>query len=296
VTALVHIVTGKGGTGKTTLSCALGLAYAELGYKTLVISIDFAQNIDDVLGIKLQDKPREVTRNLFAMRIDIDKEIDVYMNEVSKRLSSTFPQWSAYNLDKYLTILKYMPGVEEHVIVSKLMNILEQCENFDIVVVDTPPTGVAARLLALPEAMRRWLERLVELRQEIVKLRQALHKLEHEDPILNTLRQDLEKYSKLSNLLKTSCKISIVTTLEKLPVLEALRILKVLKELGLRVHSIVLNKYSESSGRKVVLDMILREVPSDDVKIVKIPELEEEPQGIDKLSLLKPYVENLVRT
>ncbi len=295
MTVLVHIVTGKGGTGKTTLSCALGLAYAELGYRTLVVSIDFAQNIDDVLGMKLQDKPREVIKNLFALRIDIDKEIDTYMSEISKRLSSTFPHWSAYNLDKYLTILKYMPGVEEHVVVSKLMNLLEQCENFDVVVVDTPPTGVAARLLALPEAMRRWLEKLVELRQEIIRLRQALHKLEHDDPILSTLHHDLEKYSKLSNLLRTNCKISIVTTLERLPVLEALRILKVLRELGLRVHSIILNKYSESSNRKAILDMLLREV-ADTVKIVKIPELEEEPQGIGKLSMLKTYVESIVGT
>ncbi len=291
---LLHIVTGKGGTGKTTLSCVLGLGYAEYGKRTLVVSIDFAQNIDDVLNVKLGEEPKKIVDNLYAVRIDIDREVCRYIDYVCDKLSTVFPQWSVYNVDKYLTILKNMPGIEEHVIINKLTQLIENLQNFDVIVIDTPPTGVAARLITLPETMTRWLERLIQFRMDIVKLRASLRREPSEDPILNILKEDFCRFSKVSSLIKSHSKITIVTTLEKLPILEAARIVKMLREFNLNVHSIVFNKCAEDMHIEDFVKIILQDVNYHNIRIIKVPKLEYEPQGLDKLRTMLNYVNDII--
>ena len=52
--------TGKGGVGKTSLSCATGLALADAGKKVLIVSTDPASNLDEVLGVALGPVPTAV--------------------------------------------------------------------------------------------------------------------------------------------------------------------------------------------------------------------------------------------
>ena len=73
---------GKGGVGKTSLSAATGLRCAELGHKTLIMSLDVAHSLADVfdLGGGLMDqgdgKPVKVSQNLWIQEIDLQKEIE----------------------------------------------------------------------------------------------------------------------------------------------------------------------------------------------------------------------------
>jgi len=64
--------TGKGGVGKTSLSCAVGLALAEAGKQVLIVSTDPASNLDEVLGTTLGQTPTQITGapGLFALNID----------------------------------------------------------------------------------------------------------------------------------------------------------------------------------------------------------------------------------
>ena len=64
--------TGKGGVGKTSLSCATGLAMAEAGKKALIVSTDPASNLDEVLGVGLSQAPTAIpgAPGLFALNID----------------------------------------------------------------------------------------------------------------------------------------------------------------------------------------------------------------------------------
>jgi len=56
--------TGKGGVGKTSLSCATGLALAESGKRVLIVSTDPASNLDEVLGTPLTSEPTEIVFTL----------------------------------------------------------------------------------------------------------------------------------------------------------------------------------------------------------------------------------------
>ncbi len=64
--------TGKGGVGKTSLSCATGLALADAGKRVLIVSTDPASNLDEVLGVTLGHSPTAVpgASGLFALNID----------------------------------------------------------------------------------------------------------------------------------------------------------------------------------------------------------------------------------
>lgn len=76
--------TGKGGVGKTSLSCATAIALAELGKRILLVSTDPASNLDEMLGVALSDIPVAVPdiAGLSAMNIDQEQAANDYRSRV----------------------------------------------------------------------------------------------------------------------------------------------------------------------------------------------------------------------
>ncbi|MGQ9832105.1 MAG: ArsA-related P-loop ATPase [Thermochromatium sp.] len=72
--------TGKGGVGKTSLSCATGLALAESGRQVLIVSTDPASNLDEMLGVALSQTPTAIpgAPGLFALNIDPEAAAHAY--------------------------------------------------------------------------------------------------------------------------------------------------------------------------------------------------------------------------
>lgn len=86
-------LTGKGGVGKTSMSCATGLALAETGKKVLIVSTDPASNLDEVLGVALgqQPAPNSVTvPGLCAMNIDPEAAARAYRERMVASLTGAF--------------------------------------------------------------------------------------------------------------------------------------------------------------------------------------------------------------
>src|SRR3989338_9285336 len=70
-----HLFTGKGGTGKTTLSAAASVYYAKKGKNTLIASIDPAHSLSDCFGILLGSEPTKITKNLYGVEMDAKKAL-----------------------------------------------------------------------------------------------------------------------------------------------------------------------------------------------------------------------------
>ncbi|NJD05195.1 MAG: arsenical pump-driving ATPase, partial [Methylococcaceae bacterium] len=66
--------TGKGGVGKTSLSCATGIALADAGNRVLIVSTDPASNLDEVLGVALGSVPRPIPQVSGLSALNIDPE------------------------------------------------------------------------------------------------------------------------------------------------------------------------------------------------------------------------------
>lgn len=133
------IVTGAGGVGKTTISAAIAATLADKGFKTLVLTIDPAKRLADALGVAdLGDEPQHVAGdpNMWAAMLDVSAswEAIIYRYaepEVGDRLLVN-PYFRA--------IADRFPAAQAYAAGERMAEYIES-KNFDIVVVDTPPSG-----------------------------------------------------------------------------------------------------------------------------------------------------------
>ncbi len=139
--------TGKGGVGKTTVSCATAFQLAAEGYRTLLLTTDPASHIGQVLSQDVGDtiNPVQGVKNLYATIIDQHKATEDYKARI---LSDARGRYSE---DMLLAIKEELesPCTEEMAAFDKFMGYVES-DAYDVVVFDTAPTGHTLRLLALP--------------------------------------------------------------------------------------------------------------------------------------------------
>jgi arsenite-transporting ATPase len=155
---IVH--TGKGGTGKTSISAATALRCAEMGQKTLVISTDTAHSLGDALQQKIGPEPTQIGPNLWAQEIDARYSMDKYWGKIQTYLAAFFSQQRAEEIvAEEVTII---PGLEEGASLLWINEFFESGE-FDVLIVDAAPTAETIRLLSLPDVTRWWLDRIMRL-------------------------------------------------------------------------------------------------------------------------------------
>jgi len=104
---------GKGGVGKTTCAAALAV-HASRTLGALVVSLDPAHNLGDVLATRLSDKPREIAPRLWASEVDMEAAITRYLDDSSQRLKQMYSYLKVINIEGYLDALKPSPGIEEY--------------------------------------------------------------------------------------------------------------------------------------------------------------------------------------
>lgn len=303
---------GKGGVGKTTSSAAVSVALAKKGYKTLIVSIDPAHNLGDVFEVKLNDKPKAIAENLYAMELDMEKFIKAYLKHLEKNLKHMYRYLTVINLEKYFEVLSFSPGIEEYATLEAIREILQRGDEWDIIVFDTPPTGLTLRVLALPEIALIWTEKLIEIRKKILEKRRAIENIqgerkfviegeeyklpskEEEDPVMKELKQYKAEIAFVRGVLTNPKKTSVVAVMnpEMLPLYETERAYEALRKFKIPLNLIVVNKVIELEEEvpriKVKMEAqrkVLGEIEEKfkGVDIVTLPMFEEEPRGLEWL-------------
>lgn len=139
---------GKGGVGKTSVSCVTAVWLAWHDYRTLLLTTDPAAHLGDVLGVPVGDVPTPVqgAPNLWAVKIDAKAAAEAYKARIlsDARVRGRPPQAisaMAEELDS--------PCTEEMAAFDRFIDFASQ-ENYDVIVFDTAPTGHTLRLLELP--------------------------------------------------------------------------------------------------------------------------------------------------
>ena len=141
--------TGKGGVGKTSISCATAIRLAELGKRVLLVSTDPASNVgqvfDQTIGNTIQ--PVTAVSGLSALEIDPQDPIkgllpDDVVNSISEQLSGACTTEIAA-FDEF----------------TGLLTDASLLTRFDHIIFDTAPTGHTIRLLQLPGAWSSFIER-----------------------------------------------------------------------------------------------------------------------------------------
>ena len=149
--------TGKGGVGKTSLSCATGLALAAAGKRVLIVSTDPASNLDEVLEVPLGATPTAVLPGLFALNIDPEAAAAAYRERMVGPYRGVLPEAAIRSIEE-----QFSGGCTVEIAAfdafAELIGLPARTEDFDHVIFDTAPTGHTLRLLTLPSAWSEFLD------------------------------------------------------------------------------------------------------------------------------------------
>jgi anion-transporting ArsA/GET3 family ATPase len=154
----VIVTCGSGGVGKTTTAAAMALLGAEAGRRTVVLTIDPARRLAQSMGLtELDNTPREVkgveNGQLFAMMLDMKRTFDEVVSEHStpERAEAIFAN------PFYQSLSSSFAGTQEYMAMEKLGQLVAANE-WDLIVVDTPPSRSALDFLDAPNRLGRFLD------------------------------------------------------------------------------------------------------------------------------------------
>ncbi len=303
---------GKGGVGKTTCSSAVSTYLSSLGYRVLVVSLDPAHNLVDVFMVPLNDKPKEIKKNLFAMELDMERVIRSYLKHLEESMKYMYRYLTVINLEKYFEVLSYSPGIEEYATLEAIRDILLKGEDWDIIIFDTPPTGLTLRVLALPQIAKIWSEKLIDIRKKILDRRLAIEKIqgerkfviegkeyklptqEKDDAVLKELKKYRGEVDFVLKILTDEERTSVVGVMspEMLSLYETERAKESLNKFKIPLNLIVVNKVIDleldvpqlkvkMDTQRDTLNKIFQKFKGID--ILKISMKETEPRGFEKL-------------
>jgi anion-transporting ArsA/GET3 family ATPase len=163
----VAVCVGSGGVGKTTLAAALALSAARRGRRAVVVTIDPARRLADALGVgELGNEPREIPRaQLRALEVPEQGQLSAMMLDMKRTFDELVERFApdAVSRERILTNPIYrhvsdaLAGSAEYSAMEKVFEISERRE-FDLVVLDTPPSQHALDFLEAPERLLEFLD------------------------------------------------------------------------------------------------------------------------------------------
>ncbi|MFE6550957.1 ArsA family ATPase [Streptomyces sp. NPDC057746] len=169
------LITGPGGSGRTTVAAAAALEAARRGNRTLVLGADRTDALGAVLGVPTGAEPVEAAPGLTAWRPDAAAGFREDLVAFQDRAAGALDLLGAARLDA--EEVTPLPGAEELAFLRALRD-AALSEAYDLLVVDLPPVPQALGLLALPEELRRYLRRLLPPERQAARaLRPVLGRL-----------------------------------------------------------------------------------------------------------------------
>jgi len=158
----IILVCGSGGVGKTTLAASLALKGATLGKKTIVLTIDPAKRLATSMGLaKLGGEPTRISpKNIEAQTGHKDIFLDAMMLDTKRTFDELVTRYAPNAAVKdrilenkiYLHLSNMMAGSQEYMAMEKLHDLVGHTD-YDLIVVDTPPTTHAIDFLEAPDRM-----------------------------------------------------------------------------------------------------------------------------------------------
>jgi arsenite/tail-anchored protein-transporting ATPase len=247
---------GKGGVGKTSCAAAvaLGLAARRPQARLLVLSTDPAHSLADVLGVPLGDDERPVpgAPRLMARELDADAAFRLRRERYEKAVDELFDgllRGSRFDVAYDRQVVRQLmdlapPGLDELFGVLTLVDSLLRAAPgpYDLVVVDTAPTGHALRLLAMPAGALEWVHALLAI---LLKYRAVMGLGDLASDLLDMARELRE----LATLLRDAARTRVIAVARPaaLPRLETERLLRGLRRLDIAVGGVIVNAVTPPS-------------------------------------------------
>ena len=248
----ILLFSGKGGVGKTSLAAATGLKLAQLGYRTLVMSIDPAHSLADSfdLGTDLfhsqTSDPLAINDGLSILELNIQKEVKRHWQEISSYVTSVLRTTGINDVEA--EELAILPGMEE---LSAMMYINQyRRENrYDVVVLDAAPTAESMRFISMPTTLDWYMKHIFPFQRNLLKAvrpianRVAPFELPP-DSYFGNIRDLFEKLEGVGEIMEdpNTTSVRLITNPEKMVLRETQRAFVYFSLHGLTVDAVIVNR------------------------------------------------------
>ncbi|MEM9889196.1 MAG: ArsA family ATPase [Bacteroidota bacterium] len=240
----IILFTGKGGVGKTTTAAATALKAAQLGLKTLIFSTDPAHSLSDALDFELSPEPTEVAPNLWGQEFDVYYSMKKYWGNM-RQLMLTIFKWRGME-NVVAEELSVLPGMEEASAFLWLEKFYQEAA-YDLIVIDSAPTGETLTLLSLPQVTQSWLTKAFPGQKFAIKTLGSVVRRTAGIPLDKGYEELQKLFDKLESIQQVFldpdiCSIRIVANPERMVIQEAKRAYTYLQLYGYNVDAIIVNR------------------------------------------------------
>lgn len=298
----ILLFTGKGGVGKSTVAAGTAALAAAAGRRTLVLSTDAAHSLADAFGAPVGSDPTEVAPRLFVQQVDAQLRFEQSWADIQRYLLSVL---DVAGVDPVAAEeLTVIPGAEEVLALLEL-RLHAISGEWDVIVVDCAPTAETLRLLALPEALGWYMERVLPMERRVVKaLRPVLTRAAGVpmpgDSVFDAVERLHAELDQVHALLAgPQASVRLVMTPETVVLAEARRSYTSLSLFGYRVDGVVANRIFPAdnaddwrAGWVLAQDKVLTEVGQSfaGLPIWRSEYRASEPVGVEELTRLAEEV------
>ena len=243
----IVLFTGKGGVGKSTVAAGTAALAAASGLRTLVLSTDAAHSLADAYDApgRVRAEPTEIAERLFVHQVDAQLRFQQSWADIQRYLLSVL---DAAGMDPVAAEeMTVIPGAEEVLALLEL-RLHARSGQWDVIVVDCAPTAETLRLLALPEALGWYMERLLPIQRRLVKaLRPVLTRAAGVpmpgDTVFDAITRLHAELDEVHGLLSgPDASVRLVLTPENVVLAEARRAYTSLSLFGYRVDGVIANR------------------------------------------------------
>ena len=303
----ILLFSGKGGVGKTSLAAATGVKLTQLGYRTLVMSIDPAHSLADSFDLDsglfhaTTSDPLPISDLLSIQELNIQREIKRHWHQISSYLSSVLRSTGISGIEA--EELAILPGMEE---LSAMMyiNQYRREQRYDVIVLDAAPTAESMRFISMPTTLDWYMKHIFPFQRNLLKAvrpianRVAPFELPADSYFVN-IRDLFEKLEGVEEIIEDphTTSVRLVTNPEKMVLRETQRAFVYFSLHGLTVDSVIVNRVLPPEVRDswfsewhTSQDKVLQEIEEyfAPVSIKRVPLFAHEVLG-------KPRLEDLAR-
>jgi arsenite-transporting ATPase len=248
----IILFAGKGGVGKTSVAAATGIKAAQMGHRTVVMSLDVAHSLADIFDFdkdlldQNKGQPIEINSKLWIQELDIQEEIQRYWGDIHAYLSSLF---NTAGLDDVLAEeLAILPGMEE---ISLLLYINQYVRDgkFDVILLDCAPTGESLRFISIPTTLEWYMNKIFKVERKLAKYLRPVAKHVTDVPLPSDdyFQAIADLYNKLKGVDKilvdpATTSVRLVTNPEKVVLKETQRAYMYFCLYKMSIDAIIMNR------------------------------------------------------